>query len=106
MELSCAPLNCRVNVRGFFNANIRLFEDRFAPNLSQHVTYPQSTCLRSLWVCVPARRVSPLLLAQHMQSHVEFRTGEWHEASEANLRAVALPGSDAVYPDHNMDMLM
>lgn len=43
---------------------------------------------------------------QHMQSHVEFRTGQWHEASEANLRAVALPDSDASYPDHNMDMLM
>lgn len=43
---------------------------------------------------------------QHMQSHVEFRTGMWHEASEANLRAVALPDSDASYPEHNMDMLM
>lgn len=43
---------------------------------------------------------------QHMQSHVEFRTGQWHEASQANLRAVALPDSDASYPDHNMDMLM
>lgn len=41
-----------------------------------------------------------------MQSHVEFRTGQWHEASEANLRAVALPDSDASYPEHNMDMLM
>lgn len=41
-----------------------------------------------------------------MPSHAEFRTGEWHNASEANFRAVALPASDAVYPDHNMDMLM
>lgn len=46
------------------------------------------------------------LATQHMQSHVEFRTGQWHEASEANLRAVALPDSDATYADHNMDMLM
>ncbi|CAM9616256.1 unnamed protein product [Discosporangium mesarthrocarpum] len=43
---------------------------------------------------------------QHMQSHVEFRTGEWHNASEANERAVALPFRDASYPDHNMDMLI
>ena len=43
---------------------------------------------------------------QHMQSHVEFHTGEWHAATEANIRAVALPDSDASYPDHNMDMLM
>ncbi|CAM9742218.1 unnamed protein product, partial [Hapterophycus canaliculatus] len=58
----------------------------------------------------PAKRLQLLVPGaphlQHMQSHVEFRTGEWHEASEANLRAVALPDSDAVYPDHNMDMLM
>lgn len=51
----------------------------------------------------PCRRPLP---AQHMPSHVEFRAGEWHEASEANSRAVALPFSDASYPGHNMDMLM
>lgn len=48
----------------------------------------------------------PDLFSQHMPSHVEFRTGQWHEASEANLRAVSLPDSDASYPQHNMDMLM
>ncbi|CBN77723.1 TPR repeat-containing protein [Ectocarpus siliculosus] len=58
----------------------------------------------------PAQRLEYLVPGaphlQHMQSHVEFRTGQWHDASEANLRAVALPDSDASYPDHNMDMLM
>lgn len=54
----------------------------------------------------PAPAMHPSLATQHMQSHVEFRTGQWHDASEANLRAVALPDSDASYPDHNMDMLM
>ncbi|CAB1113928.1 unnamed protein product [Ectocarpus sp. CCAP 1310/34] len=58
----------------------------------------------------PAQRLEYLVPGaphlQHMQSHVEFRTGRWHDASEANLRAVALPDSDASYPDHNMDMLM
>ncbi|CAM9842574.1 unnamed protein product, partial [Choristocarpus tenellus] len=43
---------------------------------------------------------------QHMPSHVEFRTGLWHDASAANMRAIALPDKDASYPDHNMDMLM
>lgn len=56
--------------------------------------------------CSSAPRRLRALLFQHMQSHVEFRTGFWHEASQANLRAVALPDSDATYPDHNMDMLM
>lgn len=41
-----------------------------------------------------------------MPSHVMFRAGLWHESSEANLRAVSLPDSDASYPEHNMDMLM
>eukprot|EP00752_Nemacystus_decipiens_P010350 g9220.t1 len=58
----------------------------------------------------PAKRLQYLVPGaphlQHMQSHVEFHTGEWHAASEANVRAVALPDSDASYPDHNMDMLM
>ncbi len=55
----------------------------------------------------PRQKNSTLMRSpQHMQSHVEFRIGEWHEASEANIRAVALPDSDATYPDHNMDMLM
>ncbi|CAM9607512.1 unnamed protein product [Ectocarpus sp. 8 AP-2014] len=58
----------------------------------------------------PAQRLEYLVPGaphlQHMQSHVEFRTGQWHDASEANLRAVALPDSDASYPDHNMEMLM
>ena len=54
----------------------------------------------------PSPSTAFLRLAQHMQSHVELRIGEWHEASEANIRAVPLPDSDATYPDHNMDMLM
>lgn len=58
----------------------------------------------------PVQSVCPMFLArtrsQHMPSHVEFRSGLWHKASEANLRSVALPDVDAEYPEHNLDMLM
>ena len=64
---------------------------------------PRPSCFRV--TCRLALTV-PALLSQHMPSHVMFRTGQWHESSEANLRAVALPDSDASYPEHNMNMLM